>query len=372
MKLTVNRALFASVVKPLAQVINTKNVLPILGDMLFEVKDCNLTLTASDSEVTMSTTIPLDTMEGEGRFCVPADKLTAALAEVMDEKVTIVATTESDNRFTLQHSKGETYFPLESADEYPLPATEAMNKPAHTDSKLVSDALKRALWATAHDELRPQMEGVCFSVENDMLDIVASDGHVLVKTSVNDITDADKNMRIIVPKKAATVLAKVLSVGPLDISYNATSCRFTFTPFTLTATLTDGKYPNYNSVIPKDQPLMATASRIGVLSSLKAILPFSPDSSKLTRLHFKDNRLTIAAEDYDMATGATSSVSVDYPHDELAIGVSGVRLATILSKLTTNEVFIHLNDPSTAIVIEQEDTDDDCDVTMLTMPMIID
>lgn len=149
MKLIVDKALFTEATNLLAKVINPKTPLPILGDILFDVKDNRLTMTASDSEITMSTTIGIDTMEGDSRFCVPASDLRAALAELSDKTLTILATTESDMRFVLQHQGGETYFPIEDADDYPLPMQEDLSEPVEIDSIYIKEALKRSLWSTA-------------------------------------------------------------------------------------------------------------------------------------------------------------------------------------------------------------------------------
>ena len=375
MKLIVNKALLGEAANLLARVINPKNALPILGDVLFDVKNNEVTLTASDSEVTMSTTIGLDTMEGEGRFCVSADQLRASLAELTDEKVTIIATTESDNVFKLQHQSGETYFPIDNADEYPLPKSETLPEPVSLEGIQVREALKRSLWATATDDLRPIMNGVCFALKDGWLDVVASDGHVLVKSHINAIKGAKitDEFRFIIPKKAANILSGVLSGDPVKVSWNEHSCRMEFWPYTLDMRLVEGKYPNYDAIIPTDQPLTAIVPRAFALCSLKKVLPFSPDSqgSHLLRMSLTKDRLKLTAEDFDFAKGSHDSFYVDYPHAEIEIGVSGSRLAAILSKLSGSEMQMGMTDASRAITFEPNEQDEDCEVLMLTMPMLL-
>ena len=375
MKLIVNKALLGEAANLLARVINPKNALPILGDVLFDVKNNEVTLTASDSEVTMSTTIGLDTMEGEGRFCVSADQLRASLAELTDEKVTIIATTESDNKFTLQHQSGETYFPIDNADEYPLPKSETLPEPVSLEGIQVREALKRSLWATATDDLRPIMNGVCFALKDGWLDVVASDGHVLVKSRINVIKGAKitDEFRFIIPKKAANILSGVLSGDPVKVSWNEHSCRMEFWPYTLDMRLVEGKYPNYDAIIPDDQPLTAIVPRAFALCSLKKVLPFSSDNqgSHLIRLSFTKDRMKMTAEDFDFAKGSHDSFYIDYPHSEIEIGVSGSRLAAILSKLSGGEMQMCMTDASRAITFEPNEQDEDCEVLMLTMPMLL-
>lgn len=375
MKIIVNKALLGEAANLLARVINPKNALPILGDVLFDVKNNEVTLTASDSEVTMSTTIGLDTMEGEGRFCVSADQLRASLAELTDEKVTIIATTESDNKFTLQHQSGETYFPIDNADEYPLPKSETLPEPVSLEGIQVREALKRSLWATATDDLRPIMNGVCFALKDGWLDVVTSDGHVLVKSHINAIKGAKitDEFRFIIPKKAANILSGVLSGDPVKVSWNEHSCRMEFWPYTLDMRLVEGKYPNYDSISPTDQPLTAIVPRAFALCSLKKVLPFSSDNqgSHLIRLSFTKDRMKMTAEDFDFAKGSHDSFYIDYPHSEIEIGVSGSRLAAILSKLSGGEMQMGMTDPSRAITFEPNEQDEDCEVLMLAMPMLL-
>lgn len=375
MKIIVNRALLGEAANLLARVINPKNALPILGDVLFDVKDNEVTLTASDSEVTLSTTIGLDTMEGDGRFCVSAKDLSTALAELTDEKVTIIATLESDNRFTLQHNSGETYFPIDNADEYPLPKQEKVSEPVTLKGHQVKEALKRSLWATATDDLRPIMNGVCFALKDGWLDIVTSDGHVLVKSRINAIEGAKitDEFRIIIPKKAATLLGGVLSGDPVKVSWNEHSCRMEFWPYTLDMRLVEGKYPNYNSIIPEDQPLTAIVPRAFALCSLKKVVPFSADNngSHMVRMSLTKDRMKLTAEDFDFAKGSHDSFYVEYPNEDIEIGVSGSRLAAILSKLSGGEMRMCLTDPSRAMTFEPSKQDEDCEVLMLAMPMLL-
>ena len=373
MKIIVNKALLGEAANLLARVINPKNVLPILGDVLFDVKDNEVTLTASDSEVTLSTTIGLDTMEGDGRFCVSAKDLSTALAELTDEKVTIIATLESDNRFTLQHSSGETYFPIDNADDYPLPKQEKVSEPVTLKGNQVKDALKRSLWATATDEPRIIMNGVCFALKDGWLDIVTSDGLVLIKSHINAIDGAKitDEFRITIPKKAATLLGSVLSGDPVKVSWSEHSCRMEFWPYTLDMRLVEGKFPNYNSIIPEDQPLTAIVPRAFALCSLKKVVPFSNDSSHMVRMSLTKDRMKLTAEDFDFAKGSHDSFRVEYPHEDIEIGVSGSRLAAILSKLSGNEIRMSLTDPSRAMTFEPSEQDEDCEVLMLAMPMLL-
>lgn len=374
MKLIVSKAAIEGAANMLSKVINAKNALPILGDILCEVKDQKMQMTASDSEVTMSTTIALETMEGEGRFCVSAEKLKDALSQLAEQPVTILATTESDMRFTLQHSTGETFFPLENADEYPLPMAETYNETLEDlKGDWLRDALKRTLWATANDDLRPVMNGVFFGLDEGYLDIVASDGHVMVKSRYSVIEKVELNRcgSFIMPKKVAKILGEIVSEDDVTMEWNDRWAHVHLWDYDINFRLIEGKYPNYNSIIPQDQPLTAKVPRALMVNAIRKVLPFTNNSSMILCMNFEANLLTLTGDDYDFSQGATDKITVEYAGDPIAIGAKGSGLLTLFAKLSGQEVDVHMTDPSRAIVIEPSEQPEDCEILMLTMPMLL-
>jgi DNA polymerase-3 subunit beta len=373
MKLIVSKAAIEGAANMLSKVINAKNALPILGDIMCEVKDQEMRMTASDSEVTMSTTITLETAEGEGRFCVSAEKLKDALSQLAEQPVTILATTESDMMFRLQHSTGETFFPLENADEYPLPMAEKYNETLDdVQGQWIIDALKRTLWATANDDLRPVMNGVYFGLDEGYLDIVASDGHVLVKSrySVIDKVKVNRCGSFIMPKKVAKILSEVTTTNA-KLEWNERWAHVGVGLCDITFRLIEGKYPNYNSIIPDNQPLMAVVPRALMVSAIRKVLPFTNTSSMMLCMNFETNLLTLSGDDYDFSQGATDKITVEYAGEPIAIGAKGSGLLTLFAKLSGQEVDVHMTDPSRAIVITPSEQPEDCEILMLTMPMLI-
>lgn len=377
MKLIVRKAAIESAVTLLSRVINKKNALPILGDIMCEVKERKMVMTASDSEVTLTTTIELEEMEGDGRFCVSATRLKDALSQLADQPLTILATTESDMRFTIQHSTGETYFPMENADEYPLPMQAKYNETLEAlNGEWLRDALKRSLWATSNDELRPIMCGVDFALSEGYLDIVASDGHVLVKSHYSVIDKVKKNRigSFIMPKKVAKIMSDVVDAADIvNIEWNEREGHISLTGCDITFRLIEGKYPSYNRIIPTDQPLCATVPRAFMVNSIRKVIPFTagPQDLKMLRMAFETGKLTLTGEDFDFAVGAHDTFTIEYTADPITIGVSGSRLLAIMSKLSGQECNISMTDPSLAMVIEPTEQPDECEVLMLTMPMLL-
>ena len=377
MKIIVQKSSLEDTVKNLCKVINQKNALPILGDILFDVNEKAkiVRLTASDAEVIMTREISLSECEGGGKFCVDATRLKDALGGLSEQPVTILATTESDQRFTIQHASGETYFPLEGADEYPMPTEEKYNETMDgLRGEWLRDAMKRSLWATADDDLRPVMNGVSFALVDGNLDIVASDGHVLVKSQYHIEVDEKRCGSFIIPRKVAKILGDIAEEGDfIGIEWNGYWAHIDLLEMDITFRLVDGKYPNYNAIIPKNQPLCAMVDRSRLLNGLNKVIPFTVDSqgAKMVRMHFEGEELKMSGEDYDFSTGATDSMAIDYEGDTIEIGVSGSRLKTVLQKIGGQEVCISMRDYSHAIIIEPGEQEDAYDVLMLAMPMML-
>jgi len=373
MKIVVNKTILGEAVVMLSKVISSKNALPILGNILCEVKNNKLTMTASDTEVTIRTEVELMKMDVDGRFCVPADKLNGALAQLSDQPLNIIANTESDMQMRIETVSGSFYFPIDHADEYPMPKLPEYGETVKIDGHMMLDAVKRCTFAMANGELRPIMCGMYFGLHEGWLDIVASDGRALAKSHINAkgvSIEAEQSM--ILPKKAANLLNKLLTSGDVEVRMSEMYGEIANSPYTLTFRLVDGKYPNYNKVIPDNQLLTAVVPRAFLMNSVRKVAPFTNDSSNMLRLTFEHGKLTLNGDDYDMAIGATDSLDIEYTGDTLAIGVKASTLLAILSHLPGQEVDMMMTDASCAITFEPSEDPDDVEITMLTMPMLID
>jgi DNA polymerase-3 subunit beta len=379
MKIIVSKLALEVAVKNLVRVINQKNALPILGDVLFEVNEQEKVakLTASDSEVTMTSEVILDECEGEGRFCVNAQTLTAMLSGVTEQPVTITATLESDMQFTMTFTNGSAFCPIESADEYPMPTAGDYNETLDgMPGEWLRDAIKRSLWATEQNDLRPIMTGVNFALVDGNLDIVASNGHVLVKTQY-PIKGIDTNRcgAFVMPKKVANILSNIAEDGDsIDIEWNDREAHINKEACDIYFRLIEGKYPKYNAVIPNEYAHQISCQHGALLSALKGVAPFAPDSSQLLTLTFDGERLEMRGEDIDFGEGAVKTVSIEgYEGDAMSIGVKASSIIGMLSKLSCADVQLNIIDKNRPIVIDPgEDSDDGEVITGLMMPMLID
>ena len=356
----------------LSRVINSKNSLPILGDFLFEVVDGQLNLTASDSEVMMKTAIELNENDGNGRFCVGNHDLLEAVKGISEQPITIEVD-PSTNIAKIGYQNGQFSLPVDNADEYPQ--AQQVGEGATTiaiATPVLAENISRSLFATAQDELRPVMNGIYFDQTPDYLAIVASDGHKLVRNKVLNIK-SEQPAAFILPKKPASLLKGVLGKqgGDVVIRFDERNAEIIFEEGTIVCRLIEGRYPNYNSVIPQSNPNQLTVDRQGLLAALRRVQPFSNDSSNLIRFHVENGTLQLDAEDYDFSKTATERMTCDYNGMPMSIGFKGSSFIDILGNFDCDQVVIQLADPSRAGLVLPSEQPENQDVLMLMMPMLI-
>lgn len=372
MRFTLSSTALSSRLQSLSRVINSKNSLPILDCFLFEVHNNQLSITASDSENVMQSTIGLDTCEGEGEFAVPNRTILDAVKELPEQPLTFNV---DINKFTVEvvYQNGIYHFTAQNAGEYPHTQTIPDGATVITiDSGVLSDNISRSLFATAQNELRPVMNGVYFDLTADSLAIVASDGQKLVRNRNFNIK-SDTPASFILPKKPATLLKNVLGRdgGDVVIKFDDRNAEVRFADGVLSCRLIEGRFPNYNKVIPTDNPNQLVIDRKVLLSALRRVLPFASESSLLVRFHLEMGNLEISSEDIDFATSAKENITCDYTGQPMNIGFKGSSLTEILSNLDSEEVTISLGDPSRAGIIVPVTQPENCDVLMLIMPMLL-
>ncbi len=372
MKFSVSSTALSSRLVALSRVINSKNSLPILGDFLFEIIDGRLHLTASDSEVMMKTSIELNETDGDGRFCVGNHDLLEAVKGISEQPISFEVDWNS-NIARINYQNGQFSLPVENADEFPQ--AQQISEGAHVitlPTQILNDNINRSLFATAQDELRVVMNGIYFDLTPDCLAVVASDGHKLVRNKVFTVK-SDVPASFILPKKPASLLKGVLGKngGDTVIRFDERNAEVNFEDGVMTCRLIEGRYPNYNSVIPQGNPNQLTVDRQALLSALRRVQPFSNDSSNLIRFRVENGTLQLDAEDYDFSKTATERMTCDYNGTPMSIGFKGSSFIEILSNFDCDQVIIQLADPSRAGLVLPSEQPENQDVLMLMMPMLI-
>jgi len=372
MRFTLSSAALCSRLQTLAKVINSKNSLPILDSFLFEVRNGVLTITASDSENMMQSALELTESDGEGCFAVPNRTVLDAVKELPEQPLTFEVDTQNLT-IRILYQNGLYNFTAQNADEYPrmqqLPENAAT---INIQATVLADNINRSLFATAQDELRPVMNGIYFDLTPDSLAIVASDGHKLVRNK-NFSIKSETPAAFILPKKPATLLKNVLSkdTGDVIVKFDERNAEITFTDGCLTCRLIEGRYPNYNSVIPQNNPNQLTIDRRALIGAIRRVLPFASESSQLIRFHLEAGKLELSSEDIDFATSAREELPCEYNGQTMNIGFKGSSISEILNNMESDDINIELADPSRAGIIVPAEQPEDEDILMLIMPMLL-
>ena len=373
MRFTVSSSALSSKLNMLAKVIGSKNSLPILDCFLFQVANGEMSITASDSDNVIKSTLALTDHDGEGEFCVPNRVILDALKELPEQPLHFDVDAAGEAiAIKIVYQNGLYNFTGQSAEDYPR--TQSMNDACTTVSlptEMLINNISRSLFATANDELRPVMNGIYFDLTADALAIVASDGHKLVR-SKNFTIKSESPSAFNLPKKPASLLKNILSKDGDDaiIKFDDRSAEIQFTDGVMRCRLIDGRYPNYNSVIPNN-PNEVTVDRRGLQSALRRVLPFASESSQLIRFHIDSGRFEVSSEDIDFSTSAKEQLSCEYNGSPMSIGFKGSSLMEILSNLTSDNIIIQLADPSRAGIIVPAEQPENEDILMLIMPMLL-
>ena len=372
MRFTVSSTALSSKLIALSRVINSKNALPILSDFLFDIQDGVLYLTASDSENVMKTQLQLTECDGNGRFAVGNHDLLEAVKGFSEQPITFDVDQQS-NMAKISYQNGLFSLPVENADEFPQAQTisDAVNV-ITIPNAVLAENINRSLFATAQDELRPVMNGIYFDLTPDCLSIVASDGHKLVRNRILNIR-SEQPAAFILPKKPASLLKNLLGKdgGDVVIRFDDRNAQIDYADGEIICRLIEGRYPNYNSVIPQNNPNELRVDRNGLLAALRRVQPFANDSSNLIRFHVEGGTLQLDAEDYDFSKTATERMSCEYNGQPMSIGFKGSSFIEILGNFDCQEVIIQLADPSRAGLVLPSEQPENQDVLMLMMPMLI-
>jgi len=372
MTFTLSSSVLSNKLGQLAKVINSKNSLSILDSFLFEITDNKLILTASDNANMMKFYVELTSCSGEGSFCIPTRIILNAVKELAEQPLTFEV--DENNSIRVIYQNGSYSIMGQSADEYPnmQRLTEGYTETQLSAASLANN-IQRTLFATANDELRMVMNGIYFDLKEDSMNMVASDGHKMVRNMLFSCK-SDVPASFILPKKPAGLLRNVLGTDDdsiVSIKFNNNNAEITFPDGVLSCRLIEGRYPNYASVIPADNPNVVTIDRKALLSALRRVMPFASESTLLIKLRLEMNNLQLSSEDIDFATSAQENVICEYGGVPMSIGFKGSVLSDILNNLACDDVIIELADPSRAGVIRPAEQPEGEDVLMLIMPMLL-
>ena len=372
MRFDVSSTALLSRLQSISKVIASKNSLPILDSFLFDLDGNKLTITASDAETRLVTSVEVMNSKGTGLFAVSAKILLDPLKELPEQPLTFDINDENLEIF-IHFQNGKYNFIGQKGDTYPLQKPLNDNAIAIiVDSQMLLNGISRSLFATADDELRPVMNGIYFDITTEDITMVASDGHKLVRCKTL-AAKGNERAAFILPKKPATLLKNLLpkEQGSVTIEFDERNAVFMLDSYRMVCRLIEGRYPNYNSVIPQNNPHKVTVDRQQLIGALRRVSIFSSQASSLIKLRMQENQIVISAQDIDFSTSAEETQVCQYAGAAMSIGFKSTFLIDILNNISADEVVIELADPSRAGVIVPVEQEENEDLLMLLMPMML-
>lgn len=352
-------------------VLNASNSLPILDNFLFEIADKKLTISASDLETTMTTRLEVESKE-DGKVAVPARLLLDTLKTFPEQPLTFDVN-KKNHQIEISSDYGKYKLSGFNAEEFPkIPELETPSK-VEIAAETLGEAISKTLFASGNDDLRPVMSGVYFQLNENDITFVATDAHKLVRYKRTD-AKAKKASAFIVPKKPLSLLKSLVtsSESTLNIEYNESNVKFDFDDITIICRLIDGKYPNYEAVIPNDNPNRLVIDRASLLNSMKRVSIFSNKTTYQVRLKISGNELTISAEDIDMSNAASERLTCSYEGEDMEIGFNSRFVIEMLNNISSDNAVIEMSAPNRAgIIFPEKNKDKNEDLLMLVMPVML-
>ena len=370
MKFIVSSSYLLKQLQVLGNVINSSNTLPILDNFLFDLDHNVLTVSASDLETTMSATLEIDS-ESKGSVAVPAKLLLEILKTFPEQPLTF--TVEENNTIEISSNSGKYAVAYAPSDEFPKSVN--LDDPSVTlvPADVLATAISKTIFAAGNDDLRPVMSGVFFQFSPQGLIFVATDAHKLVKYARTDVT-ASQVADFIMPKKPLNILKNILgtSDAEIKIEYNDSNAAFSFDNYVLMCRLIDGKYPNYEAVMPKENPNKLMIDRSQFLSSVRRVAIFSNKTTHQIRLKIAGAELNVSAEDIDYSNKAEERLTCDYQGDDMQIGYNSRFLTEMLTNLQSDMIMLEMSLPNRAGILTPVDGLEEGEtVTMLVMPVML-
>jgi DNA polymerase-3 subunit beta len=352
-------------------ILNSSNTLPILDNFLFEVNGKDLTISASDLETTMTTTMNVESKDS-GIIAIPAKLLIDTLKAFPEQPLTFSVDLK---KFSIEISSdyGKYKVTGHSGDEYPKAPTVEGGSSVEIVGEALLSAINKTIFATGNDELRPVMSGVFVQFSPEGATFVATDAHRLVRYRRSDIK-TESAASFILPKKPLNMLKNNLGAagGNVQVEYNTTNAQFVFGSSRLICRLIDGKYPNYDAVIPKVNPNKLTIDSSAFLGSIKRVSIFANKTTHQVRLKMAGSELNISAEDLDYSNEANERLTCSYAGEDMEIGFNSRFLMDMVANLDSDEVNIEMSAPNRAgILIPAEQPLAAEDILMLVMPVML-
>lgn len=377
MKFIINSLLFSKQIQSLSGVLTNNNTVPIINCFHFHLDDGMLTIRATDLETTLVSKIEVETgnINGLTDVAVPSKLLLDIVKSLDDVPLTFSV---DDTTYAISITSGEGKYRLAGKNPETFPS---MPEPRDTTSitltsSLLVNAIGKTAFAASNDELRQQMSGILCEINTEHITFVATDAHKLVRYRRNDVK-SDNPVSFILPRKPVVMMRNILASHKeemdVQLEYNNTNAFFTFDNFYIICRLVEGRYPNYDAAIPKENPNKLTIDRNSFLNTLRRVSLFANQASHQIRLSIQANELVVSAEDLEFSNDASEKLPCQYEGEPMEIGFNAKFLTEMVSNIDTEQILIEMSHPSRAGIIfpitDEEDSPED--ILMLVMPVML-
>ena len=353
-------------------VITSNPVVPILENVLFEIENGNLLITASDLQTSVLVELQVESKE-DGSVAIPAKILIETLKNLPEQPVTF-SIDEQNYNIEINSDNGRYKLAGENSADFPKVPEVNDGYSFNLDSNILHSAISNTIFSTSTDELRPAMTGVFFKLSSQLCSFVSTDGHRLVKYIRTDVKGDEVEHDMIIPRKSLNLLKSILPTeksSEIKLEFNASNAFFSYENVKMVCRLIDERYPDYENVIPSDNSNIITLDKSDILSSLKRISIYANKTTNQVRLKVSGSEILISAEDLDFSNEANERISCDHDGDDIEIGFNAKFLIEMLSNLNSEKISFKLSEPNKAGLIIPGEIIEDEDITMLVMPVML-
>lgn len=371
MKFTISSSLLSARLTTIGRVIVQKNTLPILDCFCFDIKGQMLTITASDNDSTLTAKAELNECDADVRFAVNAKTLQDAIKEIPDQPLECYLNTDTFE-LTIEYQNGQYKLMGQSADEYPTPiVNDEDGMVFKMGSNHLFAGISRCMITAANDTLRPQMNTVCFDIHEHTLSLVSTNGNQLALTRM-PLPSIDRDGSYLLNTRPASLLKGMLTKvdEEAELTLSSRTIIVTTNDYTFTSRLVEGRFPNYRSVIPQNNPNEVTVNRQALVSALRRVLVFANAQAVLVKFRLENNQMNISSQDVDFGKSAEENMLCDYTGMPMRIAFKGTLLLELINNIDADEIKIKLSDPSRAGLIVPSEQQPEEEVVMLSMPSI--
>ncbi|HPW95645.1 MAG TPA: DNA polymerase III subunit beta [Paludibacteraceae bacterium] len=372
MNFTVSSTALLNRLQIIGKTINPKSPLPILENFLLKLEGDTLTITASDLETTLTTSIPVVDASGEITVAISAKFLMDTLREFAEQPLKFEINPEN-LAIVIKTEYGNYNFIGQKGDEFPtMPELEDEFNTTTVSAESLMSGINKTSFATADDDLRPAMTGIFFDIKPDNLTYVATDAHKLVRL-ISKTANETEEASFVLPKKPANILRNVIvkENNDVEISFDKKNIIFKLSEYLMICRQIEARFPNYNGVIPQNNPFKLIVDRVVMLNALRRVSVFSNQGTGLVKLSIKTNEILLSAQDIDFSISAEEKIACQYEGENINIGFKAPFLIDILNNISSSDIIIELADPSRAGVILPLENEPNEELLTLIMPMLI-